>query len=756
MTTTPVQLSVIGRELRKEPDGTRVHLRQCPLCECMCGLEVHLDENDHVKVIRPDHKDVWSKGFICPKGTTLGKLHEDPDRVRVPMIREGDKWREASWDEAWEKCQELIHKVLNEHGIEAMTAFIGNPAGHSFSLSRYGALLMGQANFPMIYSAGTVDQWPKNVSSVLMYGNMWKIPTVDIEHTDYWIIMGGNPQASGGSLLASPDQLAQIKGIRERGGQVIVIDPRRTATADVASEWIPIRPGTDAALLLAMCNVIFSEGLFKLGAVDGLVNGVEEVRQACVEYTPESVEAFTKVPAETIRRLARDLANAKAGGLYGRIGLCNQEFGTLASWLVDVVNIVAGQFDKLGGMLFGNPVAKPIQWFPDTKDVGEPEFGRWTSRVRGAPEILGQVPCSCLAEEIATPGEGQIKALFNIAANPAISVPDSQHLDDALAMLDCMIAIDCYINETTRHAHVILPAPSPLESPHFDELMWAWSIGSAVKWSDQLFALPEDNVPEWEILAHLGWLCTGGTNETFDFKMLDDGWFTVLCHMYGRNPDETLPLYDYGGPERMIDLQLRMGPYGDRYGENPDGINLQKAKDALHGIDFGPMVAGRAAEVVGTPSGKIELAPEYILSDLPRLRTALDRDPDHYVLVSRRHQKSKNTWMHNVKVLVKAGNRCTLLVNPEDATELGLTPDGMARVSSEAGVIEVPVEISDEMMRGVVCLPHGWGHNKPGTRLSVAREHPGVNSNLLAPGTFVDQLSGNAAVNGIPVEITAV
>lgn len=754
----PTGAPVIGRRLRVEPDGTKVHLRQCPLCECMCGLEVHLDADDHVKVIRPDRDDVWSKGFICPKGTTLGRLHEDPDRLRSPMIREGDTpetstWREVSWAEAFARCEELLHGVRDRHGETAMTAFIGNPAGHSFSLSRYGATLMGKVGFRSIYSAGTVDQWPKNVSSVLMYGNMWKIPTVDIAHTDYWVIMGGNPQASGGSLLASPDQLAQIDAIRSRGGEVIVIDPRRTGTADRASEWVPIVPGTDAAFLLAMCHTIFSEGLFDLGAVDGMVDGVEEVRAACATFTPERVASFCGIPADTIRRIARGLATAPAGGLYGRIGLCNQEFGTLASWLVDVVNIIAGQFDKQGGMLFGKPAATPLTWITDTRIMGEPEFGKWRSRVRGAPEILGQVPCSCLAEEIATPGEGQIHALIVIAGNPVISVPDSQQLEDALPMLDAMIAIDCYLNETSRHAHVILPGPSPLESPHFDELMWAWSVGTASKWSDQLFALPDDWVPEWEILARLGWIASGHADADFDFAAIDDEWFTTLCHMYGRDPAETLPLYDHGGPERMIDLQLRMGPWGDRFGEVPEGLNLQKVKDAVHGVDLGPMVPGRLAEVIGTPSGRIQLAPEYIVGDIPRLERAMTRDPESYVLVSRRNIKSKNTWMHNIEVLVKAGNRCTLLVHPDDAADLGLDDGVLARVTSEAGSVEVPVELSDEMLRGVVSLPHGWGHDRPGTRLSIAREHAGVNSNLLAPGHFVDELSGNQAVNGIPVAI---
>jgi anaerobic selenocysteine-containing dehydrogenase len=744
---------VIGRQLRVEPDGTRVHLKQCPLCECMCGMEIHLDPDDKVKVIRPDKDDVWSTGYICPKGTTLGKLHEDPDRIRVPMIREGDTWREASWPEAFARCEELLHGVRDRHGIEAMTAFIGNPAGHSFSIGRYGALLMGQANFPMIYSAGTVDQWPKNVSCVLMYGNMWKIPTVDIRRTDYWVIMGGNPQASGGSLLSCPDVLGEIDAIRERGGKVIVIDPRRTGTADRATEWLPIRPGADAAFLLALCNVIFDEGLLDLGPIAHMVNGVDEMRAAADGFTPEAVADFCRIPADTIRRIAHELAGAERGALYGRIGLCNQEFGTLASWLVDVVNILTGHFDVEGGMMFGKPVTEPLTWKGDTRVMGEPEFGRWTSRVRGAPEVLGQVPCSCLAEEIATPGEGQLKALITIAGNPVISAPDSAQLEEALPLLECMISIDNYMNETTRFAHVILPGPSPLESPHIDELMWGWAVGSAAKWSDQLFDTLEGYTPEWEILARLGWYCTGGTEEAFDFQALDDGWFTTLCHMYGRDPEATLPLYDHGGPERMIDLQVRMGPWGDRYGEVPDGLTLQTIKDATHGIDLGPMVP-RLDEVIGTPSGKVELAPPYIVGDLPRLRDALDRDPDGYVLVSRRHIRSKNSWMHNVKVLVKGKDRCTLIVHPDDATELGLVDGEKARVASEAGSIEVPVEVSDEMMRGVVSLPHGWGHDRPGTRLSVAREHAGVNSNLLSPGHFVDELSGNAAVNGIPVEVS--
>ena len=731
---------------------TTVHLRTCPLCECMCGLQVHVDGEQHVTLIRPDRDDVWSKGFICPKGTTLGKLHEDPDRIRTPMIREGDVWREASWDEAFERCEELISGVLDDHGLEGFTQFIGNPAGHSYTFARYAGLMRTMAPMRQTFSAGTVDQWPKNVVCVLMYGNMWKIPAPDVHRTDYWICMGGNPQASGGSLLACPDVLGEIDKIRERGGKVVVIDPRRTGTADRADEWLPIVPGTDAAFLLAMANVLFAEGLTTLGALADKVKGDDDVRALCAPYTPESVESFCKVPAETIRRIAREFAAAPTGALYGRIGLCNQEFGTLASWMVEVVNIITGKFDRPGGLMWGTPIGTPMHWMASTKVNGPQQFGTWKSRVSGVPEVLGQVPCALMAEEIATPGEGQIHGLISFAANPVLSVPDSAKLEAALPLLDCMIAIDIYLNETTRHAHVILPGPSALESPHFDDLLWGWAMRSAAKFSDPVFELPDGTPDEGEIITHLAWLCAGNTNATFDFQALDDQWFTGLCGALGVDPEAAMSHAPSGGTERIIDLAVRTGPFGDRYGENPDGLNLEKVKAEAHGIDLGPMVPS-ADRMVTTPDDMIDLAPTYITDDLPRLDAKLAEHTDGLVLVSRRHIRSKNSWMHNVKVLVKGKDRCTLLVNPDDATRYGLADGGRARVSSEAGSIEVPVEVTDEMMSGVVCLPHGWGHDKPGTKLSVAREHAGVNNNLLAPSHFVDKISNNHAVNGIPVEV---
>ncbi len=706
--------------------------------------------NGKVGTIRGDRDDVWSKGFLCPKGTTLGALHDDPDRIRTPMIRDGDEWREATWDEAFERCEALIGKVIAEHGVEAFTCFIGNPTGHSFSLGRYAAMVT--TAMPYIFSAGTVDQWPKNVSAALMFGNMWLFPAPDLDRSDYFLCMGGNPHASGGSLIGSVNVVGQIEAIRARGGKVVVVDPRRTRTAELADEWVPIQPGTDAAWLMAILNVVF-ETEVDLGHLGELVDGLDDVRQACEPFTPERVAAYTKVPADVTRRIAAEIAAAQAASIYGRIGLCNQEFGTLASALVDVVAICSGNFDRPGTLMFGDPIVKPLASLLNSKLMGEPTFGNWRSRVRGAPEVLGQVPASCMAEEIATPGAGQLHGLITIAANPVISVPDSDALDAALPMLDCMISLDNYLNETTRHAHVIFPGPSPLETPHFDELLRAWANRSVARYSAALFGRPEGTREEWEVLVVLGAMLRGARYRDVDVAAADNEFFAGLCMATGLDPGPTMAHYDNGGPERMADWSVRVSNFGDRYGANPDGLNLAKIKSAPNGIDLGPNVP-RAHTSVVTPNGKIQLAPRYIFDDLGRLAERIDHPDTGLVLVSRRHLRSKNSWMHNIKVLVKGKDRCTLIIHPDDAERVGVADGGHATVTSEVGSIEVPVEVSDEMLPGVVCLPHGWGHDKVGTRLSVAREHAGVNNNRIAPGRLVDPLSGNAIVNGIPVEVT--
>ncbi|MCW2765010.1 MAG: anaerobic dehydrogenase, typically selenocysteine-containing, partial [Nocardioides sp.] len=655
---------------------------------------------------------------------------------------------------AFDRCTELLQPVVAEHGIEAVTAYVGNPLAHAMDLSRYVGILIGMSGIPMIYSPGVVDQWPKNVSSHLMYGGMWAIPVPDVQRTDLFVLMGANPQASQGSLLSCPDLMGEIGRIQKRGGRVVVIDPRRTGTADKASEWLPIVPGTDAAFLMAVVHVLFDEGLVRLGAVEDLADGLAEVAEAARAWSPERVADVTGIDAARTRGLARELAGTERAVLYGRIGTCNQEFGTLASWLVDVVNILTGHLDVPGGAMFSRPAAWSVSTLPmPGLEGGQATFGRWRSRVRGAPEVLGHVPVSCLHEEISTPGKGQIKALFTVAGNPVLSSPGGDRLDRALPLLDCMISVDNWINETSHHAHVILPGLSALEQSHHDDMIWQFAVGSGANYSAPVFPPPDDRPREWEILIRLAGLCLGQPAREVDVPAIDDGFFDVLADAVGLDGPTLRAGYDEGGPERLLDLTLRTGPFGDRYGERPDGITLEKVKASPHGIDLGPMVP-RLAEVITTTSGRLQLAPPYIVADLDRLEARMDRPRDELVLISRRHLRSNNSWMHNVPALVKGKDRCTLLMHHDDAAARGAEDGAPVVVTSSAGSVTVPVELTDAIMRGVVSMPHGWGHGVEGTRIGVANAHAGVNTNVLSPGDFVDVPSGNAAVNGFPVTVT--
>ncbi|WP_156746752.1 molybdopterin-dependent oxidoreductase [Mycobacterium sp. E2733] len=723
------------------------HLRTCPLCEAMCGLEIQVD-GGRVTGIRGNRDDVWSRGHICPKGVSLAAIHDDPDRIRQPMIKVDGQWQEVSWDTAFRRCTELLTPVIEKYGIGAVTAYTGNPLAHSFSLARYAGVLMGMSGMPITYSPGTVDQWPKNLSSHLMYGLWWNFPVPDIERTDLMVIMGANPAASQGSLLAAPDVMGLIDQIRKRG-KVIVIDPVRTQTAARADEWLPIVPGTDAALLLAVAHTLFAEDLIDPGPH---VDGVDTMRRVAADWPPERVSAVTGIDEDRIRLLARELAGTERSVVYGRIGLCNQEFGSLASWLVDVINILTGHFDVPGGAMYPKPAAWSITTQPlPGLEGGLPEFGRWHTRVRGAKEVLGQAPVSCMAEEIATPGEGQLKALITVAGNPVLSTPGGDKLDEVLPMLEAMISVDLWLNETTRHADVILPGLSPLEQPHHDDLILLFAIHSIANYSAPVFD-PGDRPHEWEILIRLTGLCTGTPAEDVDVAAIDDGFFDYLAFTRGVDGAEIRELYDQGGPERILDLTLRTGPFGDQYGKNPGGLTLDLLKAHPNGIDFGPMVP-QLPDILGTPDKKIRLAPQYLLDDLPRLAARMDRPAQPLVLVSRRHLRSNNTWFHNVPALMKGKDRCTLLIHPDDAARCGIENDDVVTVKSAAGEIKVPVEVTEAIKPGVVSMPHGWGHGKPGTRMAVANSSPGVNTNVLSLPTFIDEPSGNGALNGIPVTI---
>jgi anaerobic selenocysteine-containing dehydrogenase len=725
------------------------HFRTCPLCEAMCGLEIEV-EGDRVTRVRGDRDDVWSKGFICPKGASLAQLHHDPDRLRVPMVKRGDEWHEATWEEAFARCEELLRPIVEEHGMRAVTVYLGNPTVHNYSLSRYSGAIPGLAQMPVTWSAGTVDQWPKNLSCAQLYGNAWAIPVPDVANTDLLVVMGANPQASNGSLLSYPDLIGEVTRIRERGGRTVVVDPRRTGTAEKADEWLPIVPGTDAALLLAVVATLEEEGLVRLGALEGRVQGVEEVLEAARSFPPEDVASFCGIDAATIRRLARDLATTERAVVYGRIGLCCQEFGTLASWLVDVVNILTGHHGVEGGAQFPRPAIVPIA--STARRRGPVQTGRWHTRVRQAPEVLGQAPLSCLAEEISTPGEGQVRALITIAGNPVLSAPDAGALDEALPELEAMISLDIYLNETSRHADVILPGLSALEQPHMDEALWGFALRGVARWSPPIFD-KGDRPEEWEIALRLGAILAGARHDEVDVDALDDQWFAARAARHGIASAEV----DTGGlrgPDRIADLTLRVSPWGDGYGSDPDGMTLAKLRELPHGVDFGPSAADLDS-VLRTASGDVELAHDTFLDDLPRLRARMAAPREGLVLIGRRHVRSNNSWLHNLPGLMKGRDRSTLLVNPVDAAARGLVTGARAVVTTAAASVEATVEVSDEIRAGVVSLPHGWGHDVKGTRASVASTHTAPNTNVLIPPDALDAPSGNAAVNGVPVEVTA-
>jgi anaerobic selenocysteine-containing dehydrogenase len=740
--------------------------RTCPLCEATCGLALEIDEG-RVTRVRGDREDPFSKGYICPKGSVLPSLHEDPDRLRRPMVRDRatDTWREVSWEEAFEEIGRRLLPVLEAHGRESLAMYVGNPNVHNISLLYYGRQLGRALATRNSYSAGTVDQIPKQVSTGLMFGTTLSIPIPDVDRTDHLLILGANPSASNGSFLTAPDLPGRLDAIVERGGKVVVVDPRRTKTAERASEHHFIRPGADALLLLAMVHVLFEERLVSLGHLADHVVGVDEVGAVAADFPPERVAAATGIDADTIRRLARELAAAPTAAVYGRIGTCCQTFGTLASWLVDVLNVLTGNLDRPGGALFpkaivgqpnsrGNPaVPRPI------------EMGRWATRVRGAQEVIGQLPAACLAEEIDTPGDGRIRALVTVAGNPALSVPDSERLQRALGTLDCMISVDIYLNETTRHADVILPGESHLQQPHFGATLYQLACRHVATWSEPSLPPDPDRPREWEMLLTLSSVIAG-QGADIDPLAVDDAIIRSRIRkevtdpsspVFGRDAEELFGMLPReGGPARIADWQIRTGPYGDAFGADPDGWTLDRLKAHPHGVDLGPLES-RVPEVLRTLSGRIELAPEYILADLPRLAAAADAGaPDGMLLVGRRNLRSNNSWMHNIRQLVKGRPQCTLLVHPADADRLGLVDGGDARVASDAGAVVAPVEVSDEVMPGVVSLPHGWGHGQPGARQTTAAAYAGVNSNVLAGPGMVDPLSGNAAVNGIPVRVVPV
>ena len=757
--------------------------RTCPLCEATCGLEITLD-GDRVTRVRGDEADVFSKGYICPKGVAFGELHNDPARLRYPLIRGTDGiHRRATWEQAWAEIDRLLQPVREAHGNEAIGVYLGNPNVHNVSSTLYSPTLLRTLGTRNIFTASTVDQMPAQVAAGLMFGTGLSIPIPDIDRTQFMLVLGANPLVSNGSLWTAPDLPGRIRALKARGGRLVVVDPIRTRTAEVADEHLRIRPGTDAFLLAAIARTIISEDLVAPGASAAhLADGSLEVFARAVEpFTPQAVGALSGVPSDAIVRLAREIAASPSAAVYGRMGTTTagvtlddrgpQSFGTAASWLINAVNLLTGNLDREGGVMWPLPAAGG----PSTS--GSPGVGRGIripgaerTRVRGLPSVLGEFPAAALAEEIDTPSDDgrRLRGLITIAGNPVLSTPDGGRLDAALATLDVMVSIDAYLTETSRHAHVVLPAPAPLARGHYDLSFSSLAVRNIAHWTPPTLALRQDadadELDEGEILMRFACLAGGDAvtvDQMDDLVALDVATRATKSQaslVFGRDPLELLAaVAPRRRQERLLDLMIRSGPYGDGFGTIADGLTLASLEAAPHGIDLGPL-RPRLPEVLRTPSGRIELAPEQLVAEAQRMAQALadsGQQSEGFVLVGRRSLRSNNSWMHNLPQLAGGSNRCTLWLNPEDADRLGLADGSSAAVTSAVGSVEAMVEVTDAVGVGVVSLPHGWGHGIAGTWGTTASAAGGVNSNILTPSTGLDELAGTAVLNGIPVAVTA-
>ncbi|MGW8367159.1 MAG: molybdopterin oxidoreductase family protein [Gammaproteobacteria bacterium] len=702
----------------------RIVRRACHLCEAICGLEIE-EENGTVLHIRGDAEDPLSRGHVCPKAVALKDIHEDPDRLRKPVRREGSRWRECGWDEALDLTANRLTEISREHGDNAIGVYMGNPSVHNWGNLTHSHHFFRHFRTRNRFSATSVDQLPHHVTCFAMYGHQFLIPIPDIDHTDCFMMLGANPLASNGSLMTVPDFRNRIRALKSRGGRLIVIDPRRTETAKIADEHHFIRPGTDALLLLAMLQVLFSEKKIDVGDHQEYTDGLDQVARAVIPFTPDRVADATGLGAETIRHLAHTVADAPSAACYGRMGVSTQVFGSLCQWALQLLNLVTGNLDCRGGTVLTHAaIGMAGPW-----DKRPGHFGAWKSRVRGLPEFAGEIPVAALAEEITHGGDGQIRALATVAGNPVLSTPNGQQLDRALASLDFMVSFDFYLNETTRHANVILPPTSPLEHDHYDLIFHQLAVRNTARYSPPVFDKPPDSLHDWEIFNELAERCAGLAGTHYD----------------------PLP-----APAVLLDKGLAAGPYGAQHMPQ-QALDLASLRAHDSGLDLGPLRPGSLRHRLCTDDGKIHAAPPELIADLKRLSRWLESDGPssrQIRLIGRRHLRSNNSWMHNYARLVKGKDRCQLLMHPEDLARCGLQDGDVAEIRSRNGSLTVPVEACTDLMPGVVSLPHGWGHDRTGSRLSVARRHPGVCINDLTDETFLDELSGNAALNGVPVTIT--
>lgn len=739
----------------------------CPICEANCGLELTV-ENGDVTSIRGNPGDKTSFGHICPKGASLKVLRDDPDRLTAPMVRRNGKLEPASWDEAFAVIEERLGAIVAEHGRQSLAMYIGNATIGTTAYMAGFPILAGAMGTPQLYTAGSIDHLPKLFACETMYGNSYTNPVPDIDRMDYLLMIGANPMVSNGSLWHATGFRARNKALQDRGGKLVVVDPRRTETAKVANRHLYIRPGTDSWFMLGLLHVIFRDGLEDLSAIASFVNGTGDVRAIAAEVSLETASARTGIASEDIVSIAHDLCRTERAGVYGRVGSTTQEHGTLTSWLIEVVNAVSGNLDRPGAMMFPKAPAFAANTKGKPGAPGPQMPPPFRTRVSNASAVCGEVPVAYLAEEIETPGDGQIRALVTVCGNPALSTPNSERLANALETLDFLLCFDIYVNETTRHADVILPGTHAFQKPFYGVFSLNYSVRNVIRYSQPLFEPAPDWASDWEILLQVSAIASGqGKLDRTGLKAMEDAVIRGILDeaaadeynvAHAMDVDKAMDMLgNKNGIERLVDAGLRTGPYGDGFGANPDGVTLDKVIAEPDGLDLGPLVP-RLHEVLRTQSGKVELAPPAFVAQLSAMIEAENdaaTEEGQMLLIGRRQARDQNTWGHNLQPLVKGKYRCTLHIHPNDADRLAIDDGAMVRLSSGARAIEVQAEISDEVMPGVVSMPHGWGHDKNGTRMAVAEQRPGVNVNQIMDEHRLDALTGNVVLNGVPVTLSA-
>ena len=728
---------------------SQFHYRTCHLCETMCGIEVEHD-GKNIIAIRGDQNDVLSKGNICPKATGLQDIHTDPDRLRKPLIRQRidpakksdkDGWREVEWDEAINFAAEGVAATQRQHGTGAAGSYCGRSTAHNIGALLGVNLLRKGLETRHIYTGSTCDQVPHNFAWHHMLGHQFFATVPDIDRTDYFLMLGTNPKISNGAMMSTgANAYKKLNAIRERGGKAVLIDPRRNETAPYCDEHHFIKPNTDALLLIGLIKSIIDNGLTDLGRLEPDIVGYEQVVRMIDDFELNQIARATGISVETIERLAREFADADKAVCYGRTGVSMVEFGGLCLWLIMVLNIITGNLDKPGGMMFPR---NAIDSLPATSS----SYDRYRSRIRQRPEFGGEFPMAILGDEILTPGDGQLKALIALAGNMVLSMADGNHTEKALSALDFMVSIDPYLNETTRFADVILPPAGPFEKQHYDLFYHTYDTINWAKYSPALFKPKSKVYTDYEIIGELmeGIRAKRATSLVQSLTVRVTGWISRKLLSV----------------DRIIDLGLRFGPYGS--GINPfntTGLNLKRLKKAPHGVFLGELTPCLPKRLF-TSDKTIRLAPQPMLDDLPRLKAHLDKlqsqaeETDTLQIISRLTNRTLG-WMHHSHRLVKGRNPVELIMHPEDARARSITTNTLVRVSTERDAIEVPVKISDDIMPGVVCLPHLWGHNRPGTRQRVANATPGASYNDLTSVADIDELTGNAIFNGVRVHVTTV